>query len=860
MSLTRCRFSCRAPAEFQGGRKFADLVSGLLSQYDGVQALSWVPRVTSAARADFEARAREDGLSGFRIAELTPDGKRIDAAERDEYFPVRVQKHFRGDDSILGLDLSSEPERRQAIMRATDTGKAAVTARVPLLSAGRDRGWGVLIFSPIYAEGAHTGTVEARRAGLVGLAVGVFRVSDMLETILDHTTVPVGLDQYFFDGPAPDAARLIHTHQSRVRIAEQAPPVYDDVAGRHGIRKLLTVADRQWAVVTVPAPGKFSHAPPLEAWGLLLLGAVATAFGTLYVFTILYRAQRLADAARIVEDSPTILFRFAAEHGVPLVYISDNVKRLGYPAEDLLASPHRWLQALHPDDRANMMAGVRDIVEGRGDHIRQEFRWIKPDGSPVWIDSRLSAVRDKAHRLVALEGTGIDISERKAAEAKIVEVARTDVLTALPNRLAFIEQLGIAFATAKRGGAPFAVLSLDLDSFKDLNNTLGHPMGDKLLQLVAERLGHDVRPSDLVARFGGDEFAVLQRGAADPAEAGLLADRIRKDLKSPFELEGNIIRITVSIGICMFDAALADSADMLTHADLALYRAKEAGRDRFAFHSDDLDRIVRERVSITEDLHTALEKGGELEVYYQPQVEMVSGRIVGVEALVRWNHPKRGQIMPSDFIPIAEKTGVITALGAWVLNESCRQMSCWRSEGIAPPVMAVNISAVQLMTNLAFDKEIAGILAKWGLRPGDLELELTESVLMETTQERRGFLGRIWQSGVRIAIDDFGTGYSSFNYLRNYQINRLKIAQQFIFGLPGNTDDIAITRATLSLAGEFKIEVIAEGVETAEQAALLLSLGCKYAQGYYFSRPMPADRIALLLRRGRVDVAASPVH
>ncbi len=265
-------------------------------------------------------------------------------------------------------------------------------------------------------------------------------------------------------------------------------------------------------------------------------------------------------------------------------------------------------------------------------------------------------------------------------------------------------------------------------------------------------------------------------------------------------------------------------------------------------------------MSITEDLRAALEKGGELEVYYQPQVEMVSGRIVGVEALVRWNHPKRGLIMPSDFIPIAEKTGVITALGGWVLDESCRQMSCWRKEGIAPPVIAVNISAVQLMTNAGFDKEIAGILAKWGLHPGDLELELTESVLMETTQERRGLLERIWQSGVRIAIDDFGTGYSSFNYLRNYQINRLKLAQQFIFGLPGNSDDAAITRATLSLAGEFRIEVIAEGVETAEQAAFLVSLGCKYAQGFYFSRPVPADSVTLLLRRGRVDVGTSLVN
>jgi diguanylate cyclase (GGDEF)-like protein/PAS domain S-box-containing protein len=845
--------------EFPGTRKFNDFASGLLTQYDGVQALVWAPRVTAAERADFEARARQSGMPDFRITERTQDGRWIPAGDRDDYFPVFGDMQIRDEQATIGFDEGADLERRRTLERARDTAKPAATPVNQLFLPERKPEWGVLIVWPVYAEGARSATVDERRAGLIGLAIGVFRVGNMLEAILNQTTVPVGLDQYFFDGPAPDAARLIHIHQSRLRTADQAPAAYDEIAGRNGIRKTLTVADRRWTVVTVPMPGMYSHVPPIQSWGVLLAGFAATALATLYVRANILKAEYRADVARIIEGSPMILFRLAAEESVPLVYISDNVKRLGYRVEHLLALPRLWQQAVYPDDRAILMARIRDVLEGRSDNSYQEFRWIKPDGSLVFLDGHVSAMHDSAHRLVALEGTIIDISERKAAQDKVAELARTDAVTTLPNRMAFVEQLGTAFAAAKRGGALFAVLYLDLDNFKDVNDTLGHPMGDKLLQTVALRLKNSVRESDVVARFGGDEFAVLQGGTTDPSDAGALAGKICKVLRGSYQIDGNDIRVTVSVGISIFDRELAGVDDMLTQADLALYRAKEAGRDRFAFHSEDMDRLVRERVSLSEDLRAALERGGELEVHYQPQVEIASGRIVGVEALVRWNHPKRGQIMPPDFIGVAEKTGTITALGRWVLDESCRQMSCWRNEGIAPPVIAVNISSVQFKTNSEFAKEVAEIVAKWGLSPSDLELELTESVLMETTQEHGGLLEHIRQSGMRISIDDFGTGYSSLDYLRNYQINRLKIAQQFIFGLPSNSGDVAITRATIILAHEFGIEVIAEGVETAEQAAFLVSLGCKYAQGYYFSRPVPADRATLLLRQGRIDVGADSI-
>ncbi len=427
--------------------------------------------------------------------------------------------------------------------------------------------------------------------------------------------------------------------------------------------------------------------------------------------------------------------------------------------------------------------------------------------------------------------------------------AQHDSLTGLPNRPAFLERLQQAFASTRRGAKAFAVLSVDMDMFKDVNDTLGHEMGDRLLQAFAGRLKSEVRESDVIARFGGDEFAVLQFDLNDPSDAGVLAAKLTKSMAAPYRLDGNEVHITISTGIAIYDPAIPDPEVMLTQADLALYRAKGEGGDQYCFHVEELDRQVRERVTLANH---------ELELHYQPQVEIASGRIVGLEALVRWNHPQRGMIMPEIFIPVAEATGIIKALGRWVLDEACRQMKYWRDGGIVPPVVAINVSAVQFKIDQAFEKEFTDSVARWGLSLGDVEIELTESALLERAQERGGILERMQQSGVRFSIDDFGTGYSSLNYLHHHRFNRLKIAQQFIAGVPGDSGDVAITRATVGLARDLGIGIIAEGVETAEQVAFLVSLGVKYVQGYYFARPLPAKDATELLRYGRVNIETSP--
>ncbi|HTV35477.1 MAG TPA: EAL domain-containing protein [Xanthobacteraceae bacterium] len=440
-----------------------------------------------------------------------------------------------------------------------------------------------------------------------------------------------------------------------------------------------------------------------------------------------------------------------------------------------------------------------------------------------------------------------DISRRKKAEQKIVELARTDPLTGLANRVAFLDRLHLAFARARRGGHAFAVLYLDLDRFKDVNDTLGHPAGDTLLKIVADRLRGCVRDTDLVARFGGDEFALLQEDITDNSGTKTLAAKICRTIEAAISINGNQIHTSASIGIVPYRGDLADPEAMLSKADLALYRAKNEGRGRFRFHIRDLDDEVRERVAITEGLHGAIERN-ELELFYQAQVELESARVVGLEALLRWNHPTFGLMAPEKFIPIAESSGSIIPIGQWVLEETCRQIAKWREQGIAPSVVSANLSAGQLKLAGNVDVVVADALAKNGIAASELELEMTETVLTEATHRRSEELARLRRIGVRIAIDDFGSGYSSLDYLRLFRVARLKIDRRFVAGVTSNSDDATIVRAVIGLAAELGIEVVAQGVETLEQRAFLISAGCRLGQGYYFGAPVPAAGATALLR------------
>lgn len=569
----------------------------------------------------------------------------------------------------------------------------------------------------------------------------------------------------------------------------------------------------------------------------------------------LTRAQyvkELADANMIVQNSPTILYRLRGEPSFPLIYISHNITKFGHDPQELVRSAG-WADFLiDPGDRAKVAEAMARVLERDAEAASFEFRLRTGDGGFRWVENRYTPVRDKRDgRLIEVEGIIIDITERKAAEEKIAQLARTDALTGLANRATFIERLRQSFAAARRGAGGFAVLYIDLDHFKDVNDTLGHPIGDALLREVADRLRNATRESDVIARLGGDEFAILQTELAEAAQASALAAKLNKLLAQPYAIAGNEINaIAASIGICPYSMNSAGPDAMLAQADLALYRSKEEGRNQYHFHTDELDHEVLERVEMAEELRRALDRG-EMTLHYQPQVDVLSGAIVGIEALLRWNHPKRGLLSADAFIPTAEKAGLTMALGGWVVDRACAQMRAWKDAGIAPAVMAINLSLSQLRNARDLVRTVTEATTKSRIPVSDLEFDVTEAILAQTTFMQNDVLAQLRELGARIAIDDFGTQYSSFEYLRAYRVTHLKIARSYIQDAPKDPESAATVRAIMNIARELEIGVIGEGVETAEQRRMLASAGLPaHAQGYYFSAAVSASDAEALLRQG----------
>ncbi len=443
------------------------------------------------------------------------------------------------------------------------------------------------------------------------------------------------------------------------------------------------------------------------------------------------------------------------------------------------------------------------------------------------------------------------------------QMSRSDGLTGLANRVVCVEAVERLIARARREGKRFALLYIDLDRFKDVNDTLGHPVGDELLKEVAARIRSNVREvdtvarvpltvrdGDTVARFGGDEFAVVAENAGDPGDAARVATRLLGVLTAPFMILGTEIRIGASIGIELCGADIGVAETLFSHADVALYRAKEEGRGTFRFFTAEMDLEVRTRVALEAELRQAI-GGDQLFLVYQPQIDMGSGSVIGLEALVRWRHPDRGVLSPGVFISVAERAGLIGLLGHWVLSEACRQTKAWLDAGLTIATVGVNVSAMQFRASGEMETVIDSVLAETGLPARLLELELTESVLMEASSHHHDVLQRLRRTGIKIAIDDFGTGYSSLDYLRRFPVDRIKIAQNFVGGLGTMPGNAAIVKATIGLARELGITVIAEGIETAEQFALLKAWGCSQGQGFYIARPgLPEDLALLLLREG----------
>ncbi|WP_017735283.1 phosphodiesterase DibA [Pseudomonas sp. CBZ-4] len=458
---------------------------------------------------------------------------------------------------------------------------------------------------------------------------------------------------------------------------------------------------------------------------------------------------------------------------------------------------------------------------------------------PQWQTIR--AVQDDLGHVSHYVAVFSDITAIKHSEHELAHLAHHDPLTDLPNRLLFTDRAEQALASAQVHKRGCALLLLDLDHFKIINDSLGHNVGDQLLKLVGERLKALFGPGVTLARLGGDEFAVLAESCPQVVQAAGLAQRMLDAMKQPFIFDGHQLFISASVGISLFPSDALSAEQLLRNADSALFKAKSAGREGYALYTEELTAHAQNRVEIASELRRALDQH-ELRVYYQPVHDLQDSRLIGVEALVRWEHPERGLVPPGDFIPIAERTGLIADIDAWVLDQSCRQMGQWLAQGVALNFIAVNVSS-RLFARRELYEQVAQVLHDTGLDPAFLELEVTESAVMDDPEAALEQLHRLRELGLRLAIDDFGTGYSSLLRLKRLPVQKLKIDQGFVAGLPWDEDDAAIVRVVIALAKSMGMQVHAEGIEQVEQARFLLEHECDLGQGYWFGRPVPASEI-----------------
>ncbi|WP_374494955.1 EAL domain-containing protein [Zoogloea sp.] len=517
----------------------------------------------------------------------------------------------------------------------------------------------------------------------------------------------------------------------------------------------------------------------------------------------------------------------------------------GYSAEEAMGNTPRMLQSGH-HDRAFYESMWHDI-ETLG-FWQGEVYDRRKDGTLYPSALSISAVRDKLERVTHYVAVFSDITERKASEARIAYLARHDPLTGLPNRTLLQDRLDQALANAVRHGSRIAVMFLDLDRFKTINDSLGHMTGDRLLQGVALRLSECTRETDTISRQGGDEFLIVLTDVDGPDDAARVAEKILERLRPSFDIDGQALTTSFSIGIALFPGDGTCAASLMKNADTAMYHAKESGRNTYRFFDEVMNVNALERLQLENALRQALDHQ-EFSLYYQPQVNLASGRIIGVEALLRWFNGPLGGVPPASFIPLAEECGLIVPIGRWVLHQACRQAVAWQAQGYAPIPVAVNLSAMQFRrTDMV--ATVREALESSGLSPQWLELELTESLLMQSGIEVEHTLAGLKALGVRMSIDDFGTGYSSLAYLKRFPVDCLKIDQSFVSDLIDDPDDAAIVRAVIQLGRSLRLDVIAEGTETHEQLDVLRAEGCLAAQGYVFSPPLPPEALSDILRVG----------
>jgi diguanylate cyclase (GGDEF)-like protein/PAS domain S-box-containing protein len=812
---------------------FSNLAHGYLDQRPELLSMAWLVPVAGSERAGFEAWARAHVDPGFEIRESSLASVPRAAAERSAYFVATYIEPAEAR-AYLGLDFLSEDVRRATLERAIQSGQP--TAGAPMQFVRNLPGPGMVLAQTVYPNSGQR------------QAVGMLMIAMQFDTLLEQALKRSDFEHFmvrFIDLDDATSSRVL-------RDTLQRPATASDYQSQ------LHFGGRVYELTLTPTPAYLVLQRGWQSWTVLTGGLLLT--GLLGALMMLISGERARIQAQVTDSTSRLREREARLQAI-LNKAADAIltvdgdgwlksanaaagRLFGYTPEQMLRLRLERLIPVGVGEAEGLdAAGLLRMVACGVTH-EYELRGWRSDGSEFPLAISVSEVElPDEHLFVAILH---DLTAQHQAQERIHRLAHNDALTGLDNRLSLNLRLDQLLAQTRRAHGTAAVLFLDLDHFKKINDTHGHEIGDQLLLAVANRLRELMREVDIIARLGGDEFIVVTSGAVTPDDASNVAVRLVESLSAPYQLQGKTIHSGTSVGVAMFPSDGDDAGTLMRHADTAMYAAKNQGRGNFQFFSAAMNAATHERLLLEGRLWQALAQN-EFELYLQPQVDLATQRIIGAEALLRWHHPELGMVAPDRFIPIAEESGLILPLGEWVLHNATAMLAAWRGGDLAHLRLAVNLSARQCH-GPGLLPLLDGLLDSQGIDPALLELEITESAAMQDPESSRALLEQLRSRGIKVAIDDFGTGYSSLSYLKLFEIDRIKIDRGFVKDIETDPDDAVIVAATIALAHSLGLAVVAEGVETEAQRDFLRSKNCEEAQGYLFARPMPLAQFEALVR------------
>jgi diguanylate cyclase (GGDEF)-like protein/PAS domain S-box-containing protein len=844
--------------------EFYIMTKTTIEKHADIQALEWIPRVTQEKRAEFE-RTLPPGGTIRRY-----DRKGVLSAEdvSAEYYAIQYIQPPDDNTAAYGYDVSSSPLSAKAIFRARDTGRVVATGPLRLLQETEGQ-TGIVLYNPVYRRPTRPEDIEQRRESIQGMVALVFRIQRLIDSVIPGISQGM-IRLRLFDTTAGGQPQLLYASDSG---DSKSFPL--ELIETH----TFDMSGRQWQLEYTAKPDFVTANTTWTVWVVLTGGMLITALLGTVLLMLTGRTLRMEEEVveRTAELRAEVLQRRDAESRLRLVldganlgfwdwnyqtgeqWVNDRwMEILGLGREDLDNNVSDWLDRLHPGDKSKVVKIVDERIQDNKGYVL-EFRMRHRDGHWVWVQGSGAVVSldPETNEPLRICGTHQDITERRMQEEHILHQAHYDFLTELPNRFLSLDRLSQLINESHRSHERVAVLFLDLDDFKKINDTLGHDTGDKVLKETASRLRSVLRSGDTVGRLGGDEFIILLRGLTQAAEAQPVAKTLLSNFTEAFRIDSRDLVLTASIGIAIYPDDGDNLSELLRNADSAMYHSKEQGRNAYSYFTEEMNQGVSRRLLLEEQMHGALNRG-EFSLCYQPKVDLNSGMIVGAEALLRWHNPVLHEVPPKDFIPIAEQTGLIVSIGKFVLDEALDMAVVCRHRFAESFTMALNLSPRQFRDpNLV--EYIEQATRSRALSATALELEITEGVLMSGHTYIDEALAALSDLGVNIAMDDFGTGYSSLSYLRSYPFDVLKIDREFVNDIIEDPADRELVNAAIAMAHGLGLKVVAEGVETEAQLKFLASQGCEYGQGYLFSKPVAADKLTALLAEGSVGCLGSDV-